>query len=30
LRHDLVMLSTDNDFRSASGHIRFRLWSGAA
>ena len=30
LRHDLVMLSTDNDFRSASRHVKFRLWSGAA
>jgi predicted nucleic acid-binding protein len=29
LRHDLVMLSTDNDFRSASRHVKFRLWSGA-
>jgi hypothetical protein len=28
LRHDLVMLSTDNDFRSASRHAKFRLWSG--
>ena len=28
LRHDLVMLSTDNDFRSASRHVKFRLWSG--
>lgn len=30
LRHDLVLLSTDLDFRSASKHIKFRLWSGAA
>jgi predicted nucleic acid-binding protein len=30
LRHDLVMLSTDNDFRSASRHVKFRLWSGGA
>jgi predicted nucleic acid-binding protein len=30
LRHDLVLLSTDNDFRSASMHVKFRLWSGAA
>jgi len=30
LRHDLVLLSTDNDFRSASKHVKFRLWSGAA
>lgn len=29
LRHDLVLLSTDNDFRSASRHVRFRLWGGA-
>jgi predicted nucleic acid-binding protein len=29
-RHDLVLLSTDNDFRSASKHVKFRLWSGAA
>jgi predicted nucleic acid-binding protein len=27
LKHDLVLLSSDNDFRSASKHIRFRLWS---
>ena len=26
LRHDLVMLSSDNDFRSAAKHIKFRLW----
>ncbi len=30
LRHDLVLLSTDNDFRSASRHVKFRMWSGAA
>lgn len=30
LRHDLVLLSTDNDFRSASKHVKFRHWSGAA
>jgi len=30
LRHDLVLLSTDNDFRAASKHVKFRLWSGAA
>jgi hypothetical protein len=30
LRHDLVLLSTDNDFRSASKHVNFRLWHGAA
>jgi predicted nucleic acid-binding protein len=26
-KHDLVLLSSDNDFRSASRHIRFRMWS---
>jgi len=26
LKNDLVLLSTDNDFRSASKHIKFRLW----
>jgi hypothetical protein len=26
LKHDLVMLSTDNDFRAAAKHIKFRLW----
>ena len=26
LRNDLVLLSTDQDFRSAAKHIRFRLW----
>ncbi len=30
LRHDLVLLSTDNDFRAASKHVNFRLWHGAA
>jgi predicted nucleic acid-binding protein len=30
VRHDLVLLSTDNDFRSASRQVKFRLWSGAA
>ena len=30
LRHDLILLSTDNDFRSASRHVKFRFWSGAA
>ena len=30
LRHDLVLLSTDNDFPSASRHVKFRHWSGAA
>ena len=30
MRHDLVLLSTDNDFRSASKYVKFRLWSGAA
>lgn len=27
LKHDLVLLSSDNDFRSAAKHIKFRLWS---
>ena len=27
LKHDLVLLSADNDFRSAAKHIKFRLWS---
>ena len=27
LRHDLVLLSSDNDFLSAVKHIKFRLWS---
>lgn len=26
-RHDLVLLSSDNDFRSAAKHMKFRLWS---
>jgi len=26
-RHDLVLLSTDGDFRSARAHVTFRLWS---
>lgn len=30
VRHDLVLLSTDNDFRSAATHVKFRLWNGAA
>ena len=25
-RHDLQILTTDNDFRSASLHVEFRLW----
>lgn len=28
VRHDLVLLSTDNDFRSASKHVPFRHWGG--
>jgi len=28
-RHDLVLLSTDGDFRSARAHVAFRLWSEA-
>jgi predicted nucleic acid-binding protein len=27
VKHDLVLLSSDNDFRSALKHIKFRLWS---
>lgn len=27
LKHDLVLLSSDNDFLSAAKHIKFRLWS---
>ena len=27
LEHDLVLLSTDNDFRSAAKFFGFRLWS---
>jgi hypothetical protein len=27
LRHDLILLSSDNDFSSAAKHIKFRLWS---
>lgn len=30
LRHDLVLLSTDKDFRAASRHVKFRLWGGAS
>ena len=26
-RHDLQLLSTDNDFRSAALHVEFSLWS---
>ena len=26
LKHDLVLLSSDMDFRSAAKHIKFRLW----
>jgi predicted nucleic acid-binding protein len=26
VRHDLVLLSTDKDFQSASEHVKFRLW----
>ena len=26
LKHDLVLLSADNDFHSASKHIKYRLW----
>jgi predicted nucleic acid-binding protein len=27
LKHDLVLLSSDNDFGAAAKHIKFRLWS---
>jgi len=27
LKHDLVLLSSDNDFLSAVKHVKFRLWS---
>jgi len=27
VRHDLVLLSTDQDFRSAAKHVAFRLWN---
>lgn len=27
VRHDLVLLSSDNDFRSAVKHVKFRLWA---
>ena len=26
-KHDLVLLSSDNDFRAAAKHIKFRMWS---
>ena len=26
LKHDLVLISADNDFRAASRHIKFQLW----
>lgn len=26
-RHELVLLSTDQDFRAAANHIEFRLWA---
>ena len=25
-KHDLVLLSSDNDFRSAAKHVNFRMW----
>ena len=28
-RHDLVLLSTDNDFESALKHVEFKLWPAA-
>lgn len=27
VKHDLVLLASDNDFRSAAKHVKFRLWS---
>lgn len=30
VRHELILLSTDHDFRSASKHVKFRLWGGDA
>jgi len=27
IKHDLVLLSSDNDFRAAVKHVKFRLWS---
>jgi predicted nucleic acid-binding protein len=27
LRHDLILLSSDKDFRSAAKHVKFSLWS---
>jgi predicted nucleic acid-binding protein len=30
VRHDLILLSADHDFRSASKHVKFRLWGGDA
>ncbi|MBP6775840.1 MAG: PIN domain-containing protein [Piscinibacter sp.] len=27
MRHDLVLLSTDNDFRSAAAHVAFKHWA---
>ncbi|MCC6243968.1 MAG: PIN domain-containing protein [Gemmatimonadaceae bacterium] len=30
VRHDLILLSADHDFRSAAKHIKFRLWGGDA
>lgn len=26
-KHDLILLSTDQDFRSAAKHVEFRLWN---
>lgn len=28
-RHDLVLLSTDQDFLSAAKHVKFRLWTAS-
>jgi predicted nucleic acid-binding protein len=30
VRHDLVLLSADRDFRAAAQHVKFRLWSAVA
>lgn len=29
-RHDLVLLSSDNDFRAAAKHVQFRLWASSS
>jgi hypothetical protein len=30
IRHDLVLLTTDDDFRHIAGHSELRLWEGTA